>query len=289
MKITRLSAENLNRMIWKDFAHSYVPSTINPENLDCTPESLRACVLVICSINHAFTPHTNRLHLSSEQPTMSSDNDARFWDKASEKYSKSPVADQAGYGRTLDKTRSLLGPDVSVLELGCGTGSTAMHLAPGVRRYLGTDISPNMIEIANSKNTAGSAIPALVFRVATAEALAADTETETARFDAVLAFNYLHLVRDLSGTLRSINKLLAPGGLFISKTPCIRDMTVGLVFLPLLPLVRAVGFAPFAAVFSAEDLRKQVEAAGFEIVITEYHATGKTDTRPYIIARKAMA
>lgn len=220
---------------------------------------------------------------------MGSDGDARYWDKISEKYSKSPVADQAGYKHTLDKTRSLLGPDDSVLELGCGTGATAMHLARGVRCYLGTDISPNMIEIANSKNIADDAIPALTFRVATAEALATDTETETARFNAVLAFNYLHLVRDLPGTLRSINTLLAPGGLLISKTPCILDMKVGLILLPFLPLMRAVGLAPFAAVFSAEDLKKQMEVAGFEIVTTEYHATGRTDTRPFIMARKAMA
>ncbi|KAH8896326.1 UbiE/COQ5 family methyltransferase [Thozetella sp. PMI_491] len=221
---------------------------------------------------------------------MSSDSDARFWDKASGKYSKSPIADQAGYERTLDKTRHLLSPDASVLELGCGTGGTAMHLASGVRCYLGTDISPKMIEIANSKNVADEMIPALEFRTATAESLAVDAETETAPpFDAVLAFNYLHLVRDLPGTLRSINKLLVPDGLFISKTPCVRDMKVGLIFLPLLPLMRFIGLAPFVTVFSAEEVRKQIEAADFEIVAMEYHATGNPDTRPYIVAKKAMA
>jgi len=216
---------------------------------------------------------------------MSSDGDARFWDKAADKYSKSPIADKDGYERTLDKTRGLLEPDSHVLELGCGTGGTAIELAPGVQRYLATDISTTMIEIARGKNTDNDAVPGLEFRAATAEALAA----EPARFSAILAFNYLHLVRDLPGTLGSVHSLLAPGGLFISKTPCIWDMGLGLILLPVLPLLRAVGFAPFVVVFSADDLKKRVKEAGFEIITTEYHGTRNNDKRPFIVAEKKMA
>ncbi|GAB1318344.1 hypothetical protein MFIFM68171_08554 [Madurella fahalii] len=212
---------------------------------------------------------------------MSSETDARFWDRGAEKYSKSPVSDQAGYERTLDKTRSLLALDNHVLELGCGTGSTAVHLAPSVQSYLGTDISSKMIEIANAKTTGGATIPGLIFRMATAESIA----SEPSRFAAVLAFNYLHLVRDLPGTLRSIYTLLMPGGLFISKTPCLGDMNV-LVSFVVLPAMRAVGLAPYAGVFTAKELQQQISAAGFEIVTTEYHASGKSDTRPYIVAKK---
>lgn len=216
---------------------------------------------------------------------MSSDGDARFWDKTADKYSKSPIADETGYERTLDKTRDLLEPESHVLELGCGTGGTAIKLAPGVRRYLATDISTKMIEIARGKNTDNDTVPGLEFRAATVEALAA----KPARFNTVLAFNYLHLVRDLPGTLRSVHSLLAPGGLFISKTPCIWDMGLGLILFPVLPLLRAVGFAPFVVVFSAEDLKKRIEEAGFEIITTEYHGTRSNDKRPFIVAEKKRA
>jgi ubiquinone/menaquinone biosynthesis C-methylase UbiE len=223
--------------------------------------------------------------------TRSPDADTRFWDKTAPKYSQSPISDQAGYQNTLDKTLTLLKPDHAAVELGCGTGTTAVHLAPHVRSYLGTDISPGMIDVANEKLSTREAsvsdggkegIPGLSFRVATAEELASATE----KFDVVLGFNYLHLVRDMAGTLKSVNTLLASGGFFISKTPCIKDMTFGPVLLPVVSLARAVGLAPFVTGFTAGQLSKQIEAAGFEIVDTEYHASGKGDTRPYIVAKK---
>ncbi len=60
---------------------------------------------------------------------MSTASDARFWDRISRKYAQDAIADQAGYERTLARTRERLPPDSRVLELGCGTGSTALRLA----------------------------------------------------------------------------------------------------------------------------------------------------------------
>jgi ubiquinone/menaquinone biosynthesis C-methylase UbiE len=210
---------------------------------------------------------------------MSITSDARFWDRISRKYAKSAIADQTGYERSLDRTRALLGSSDRVLELGCGTGTTALRLAGDVQAYLATDISAGMIAIANEKHAA-SPIPALVFRTATAEALT----SEAVQFNAVLAFNYLHLVRDLAGTLRRIHALLAAEGLFISKTPCVGDMNPLLRFA--LPPMRAIGMAPYAGVFRAADLSQHISAAGFDILATENHATNGNDNRPYIVARK---
>ncbi|RWQ80247.1 MAG: class I SAM-dependent methyltransferase, partial [Mesorhizobium sp.] len=123
---------------------------------------------------------------------MSIASDARFWDRSSRRYAMGAIADQAGYERTLDRTRALLGPDDRVLELGCGTGTTALRLAGDVQNYLATDISAGMIAIANKKQAAGP-IPGLVFRTATVDAFTPGAE----QFNAVLGFNYLHLVRDL--------------------------------------------------------------------------------------------
>lgn len=206
--------------------------------------------------------------------------DARFWDRTARKYAMGAIADQAGYERTLDRTRALLRPADRVLELGCGTGTTALRLAGDVQDYLATDISAGMIAIANEKHAAGP-IPDLVFRTATAEALTPDA----ARFGAVLGFNYLHLVRDLPGTLRRIHALLAAEGLFISKTPCVGDMNP-FIRLALLPAMRAIGKAPYAGVFRATDLSQHICAAGFDILATESHAAKGNDNRPYIVARK---
>lgn len=209
---------------------------------------------------------------------MSAANDARFWDRSARKYAKGAIADQAGYERTLERTRALLGSGARVLELGCGTGTTALRLAGEVRTYLATDISAEMITIAGER-LAASPVCDLVFRTATAEALAPD-----APFDVILGFNYLHLVRDLRGTVARIHALLAPDGLFVSKTPCVGDMNplLGLA----LPAMRAIGLAPYAGIFGAEELRRAISAAGFEVLAAENHASKGDDHRPYLVARK---
>lgn len=211
---------------------------------------------------------------------MNAVNDAHFWDRTSSRYARSAISDQAGYERTLDRTRERLKPQDRVLELGCGTGSTALRLAGCVQSYLAADISTGMIAIAEQKQ-ATEAIPGLSFRVATAETLATD-----APFDAVLGFSYLHLVRDLPGTLEQLRGLLAAGGLFISKTPCIGDMNP-LLGYGALPVMRALRLAPYAAVFNAVELQERVSAAGFQILAVERHATKGKDRRPYIVARKS--
>lgn len=212
---------------------------------------------------------------------MSIESDARFWDRVSRKYSKSAIADQEGYERSLDRTRALLKSGDRVLELGCGTGTSALRLAADVHSYLATDFSAEMIAIAEEKCRAAAPVPALVFRAATAETLAG----ETGQFDVVLAFNYLHLVRDVPSTLRCIHALLAADGLFISKTPCLGEMNP-LIRLVLLPAMRAVGKAPYVTGFKVADLHQLIGAAGFEIISTERHATKGKDARPYIVARK---
>lgn len=210
---------------------------------------------------------------------MNDAGDARFWDRASRRYSRAKISDQGGYERTLERTRALLNPNDRVLELGCGTGTTALRLASSVQSYLATDISTGMIAIAQEK-AAANPVPGLTFRTATAESVGSAQTS----FDAVLGFNYLHLVRDPQDTLHRIHGLLRPGGLFISKTPCLADMNF-LIRSVLLPCMRAVGLAPHVSVLGAQGLTRLVDAAGFDILASEVHATRGRDARPFIVAR----
>ncbi|KAH7318415.1 methylase [Stachybotrys elegans] len=212
---------------------------------------------------------------------MTIESDTRIWDKAAPSYAKSPVADEQGYQRTLQRTREHLKPQDKVLELGCGTGSTALLLAGGVQSYLATDLSSGMIGIAEGKQQTGDEkLPGLSFRTATAE----DIASEEARFNAVLGFNYLHLVPDLTGTLRNIHTLLEDGGLFISKTGCLKDMSF--LYRLALPVGRLLGKVPSVSVFSREELEEQLRLADFEVLETEFHASDGSAGRPYIVARK---
>jgi ubiquinone/menaquinone biosynthesis C-methylase UbiE len=211
---------------------------------------------------------------------MSTASDARFWDRISRKYARDAIADQGGYERTLERTRALLKPDDRVLELGCGTGTTALRLAGDVQSYLATDLSAGMIAIAREKHAANP-IPSLGFQIATAES----SIFKAGQYNAVLGFNYLHMVRNVPGTLRRIHSLLAAEGLFISKTPCLGDMNP-LIRLVLLPGMRAIGKAPYVSVFRQAELCRMVSDAGFDILATENHATRGNDRRPCIVARK---
>ncbi len=76
---------------------------------------------------------------------------ATFWDKVADKYSKKPVKDMENYNRTLEYTRKHLSATDEILEVGCGTGTTTLHLAPSVKQITASDLSSRMIEIAKEK------------------------------------------------------------------------------------------------------------------------------------------
>jgi ubiquinone/menaquinone biosynthesis C-methylase UbiE len=212
---------------------------------------------------------------------MTVEDSKRFWDRTAEKYSKSKISDQAGYEKTLEKTKTFLKSSDRVLELGCGTGSTALILAPHVQRYLATDLSPGMIKIAEAKSTADTAIPGLEFRATTAETLS----KEATRYNVILGFNYLHLVHDTPATLQSIHTVLDEKGLFVTKTPCVGEMNSLLRWVAI-PVMQAVGMAPDVQSFTPTELKQQLASAGFEILVDEIHASKGNDKRPYIVARK---
>lgn len=205
---------------------------------------------------------------------------ARFWDRIAAKYAADPIADMAGYEATLRRVQGLLSTDQQVLEIGCGTGTTALRLAPFTRRLLATDVSANMIAIARDK-LAAQPLPQLSFDVADAD----EPLAGLGQVDVVLAFNVLHLVTDLDRALQMAMLALRPGGLLISKTACIAEMNPLIPYLAL-PLMRAVGKAPAVLCFDAAALQQAITRQGMEIVSVERHGTRGKDIRVFIVARK---
>lgn len=204
--------------------------------------------------------------------------DAAFWGRIARKYAKEAIKDMAGYERTIERTRALIGGSDSVLEIGCGTGTSALRIAPVVGRLVGTDVAGEMVAIAREK-VAAQACANVEFEVS-----AADRAPGAAgSLDAVLAFNVLHLVTDRPATLRHARQLLKPGGLFISKTPCLSEMSPLLRFA--VPVAQAFGKAPHVSFFAARDLASEIECAGFTIIEQARHGSGRRDPRMFIVAR----
>ena len=208
---------------------------------------------------------------------------ALFWDRIAPKYAADPIADMAGYEATLQRVQALLSPEQDVLEIGCGTGTTALRLAPFTRSLHATDVSAGMVAIAQGK-LAAQPVPQLRFAVADAEAPGFGEQA----YDVVLAFNVLHLVGDLEHTLQRAVQALRPGGLLISKTPCIAEMNPLIPWLAL-PLMRAIGKAPAVLSFEGPELHAAMAGQGLDIVSVERHGTRGKDIRLFIVARKPVA
>ncbi|MCR9136761.1 MAG: class I SAM-dependent methyltransferase [Alphaproteobacteria bacterium] len=205
---------------------------------------------------------------------------ATFWDKAADKYAKSPIADEAAYAYTLERTRTYLSAGDNILEVGCGTGSTALLLAGDVGRITASDISSNMISIATEK-AKSEGIQNVTFVTA---ALSDDT-LDNGPYDAVLAHNLIHLLDDVPAALRGIHGLLKSDGVFISKTVCLPKSGAPFKFRLLkaiVPLMQWVGKAPYVNFMDTSELESLVTKAGFKIVET---GTYPPPSR-YIVARK---
>jgi len=199
----------------------------------------------------------------------------RFWDKLAAKYALQPIADEAAYRTKLAMTREYLGPEMDLLEIGCGTGSTAIVHAPHVRSVRAVDISPAMLEIARGK-AQDAGVANISFEQGSADSL----DIADASYDMVLALSLLHLVEDWRAVIARAHRWLKPGGLFVTSTSCMSDMMPAMKYV--LPLLRLLGKAPQIMFFSLEELRQAHRDAGFEIV--EEFAPGKRKA-VFLIAR----
>ena len=202
-----------------------------------------------------------------------------FWDKIADKYAATPIKNQASYDYTLNRTKHYLGKDETVLELGCGTGSTALELAGLVSHIAATDISAGMLQKAQSKLDASQ-----ISNVAFAQADTAGSSTGP--FDVLMAFNLLHLVPDLDQALADIAQRVRPGGYFISKTFCMpeRVKAMSLMITFGLPLMQVFGKAPHLTKFKAAELDRAITRAGFSLIETGKGPT--KDPRRFLVARR---
>lgn len=182
----------------------------------------------------------------------------RFWDKVAQKYAKSAISDMPSYEHKLEVSRRYFTPDSHLLELGCGTGSTALLHAPYVAHILATDISANMLNIARQK-AADQQISNVSFVQGNSDQL-----NPKMPLDAVLALNLLHLVDDRAAVIRDAYRWLKPGGVFITSTACLGDSAWRYIKW-VAPLGRLLRLMPPVFVFTQAALEQSLKEAGFEI------------------------
>lgn len=204
------------------------------------------------------------------------DKRARFWDRIANKYAKQPVADEEAYQKKLKKTQEYFKPDFELLEIGCGTGTTALIHAPFVKHVQAVDISSKMIGIARSKAEKQN-IKNVTFECSAIDAI----KFSEHKYDMVLALSILHLLEDKETILDCVLKTLKPGGYLVSSTVCIGDNLK--IFKFIAPIGKFFGLMPLVRIFTDQELQDSIKSAGFEI---DHHWRPAKSPAVFIIAKK---
>jgi 2-polyprenyl-3-methyl-5-hydroxy-6-metoxy-1,4-benzoquinol methylase len=136
------------------------------------------------------------------------------------------------------------------LDFGCGTGLVTLQLAPALRSMTGVDSSPGMLDSLNSK------IQKYGFsNVRTELCDMGSGELPSERYHLITSAMTLHHIEEIAPLLRSLKKLLQPGGWVAladleSEDGSFHDDPAGV----------------FHNGFSAAELSDMLEKAGFSSV-----------------------
>ena len=162
----------------------------------------------------------------------------------------------------------------NVLDVGCGTGPVIELLSKKYpeKHFVGLDITPAMIEVAQSK------------RLPNAEFIVGDAENlpfGDGGFDAVLCANSFHHYPNPGAFLREAHRVLRPGGKLILRDYTSNDIAVWLMNTFELPLARLVGHGD-VRILKMGEFRELVEAAGFAI----NQLAAQKGFRAHLVAKK---
>jgi SAM-dependent methyltransferase len=129
-------------------------------------------------------------------------------------------------------------PDLSILEIGAGTGGTTHDVVtalcghdgapPSFSHYTFTDIGPAFCEKAEEAFSKWKS--SMSFRVLDIEKDPSSQGFEEGTHDIVIATSVLHATQFMDKTLANTKKLLKPGGKLCLVEPTNPLMWVGLIF-----------------------------------------------------------
>ena len=181
------------------------------------------------------------------------------------------IADIGGYQHTLDAVRLHLKHSDLALEFGCGTGTTALHLAASVERIIATDLSREMVAIAREK-AATQGAQNVSFQVGAFAGRRGPTPP------------LMSLWRSMFCTLwrrcrtHCALRIACCGGWSLHLENAVLE-THAPAIRAVVPVMRFVGQAPTAvAFFTADELETAFVTAGLEVrnAVGTRHAAAKT-------------
>jgi len=210
---------------------------------------------------------------------MTAASDTKFWDGIADKYAARPLPNPDSTAKKLDIVRSLVDAESTLVDIGCGTGTIALELAPGVGAVRGIDMSGEMVRIARGKATDAGAGNVAFEQAGVLEGLRA---LDDASVDCLCAFNILHLVAEWRSVLGEAFRVVRPGGSFVSSTVCLNDTWIP--FRPLIAVMRWFGKAPHVVFLRAQEVLEGMTAAGFADL--QRPEVGADKNTAFVVARR---
>lgn len=148
-----------------------------------------------------------------------------------------------------------------VLDVGCGPGTMLELLSKKYpeNNYIGLDLTPKMIEVANAKN-----LPNTKFVVGDSENLPFEDES----FDAVICANSLHHYPNPQRFFYGVKRVLKPNGILV-----LRDFTSNPVALFLfnyieMKVLNLFGYGD-VRIYSRDQIKAMCALSGLEILKLE--------------------
>jgi ubiquinone/menaquinone biosynthesis C-methylase UbiE len=182
-----------------------------------------------------------------------------LWDRMAKSYDK---RFRGMYGKIFEVLLPLFGPSDDVIEVGCGSGLASFEIIPLVNRFVGYDLSPDMIQVANQK-LSNTDYSNATFTVGNALELPG-----TEIFDKVLLINVLHVMDSPADVLTQLAKLCKPGGEVVLLSYCHGEkMKLKNQMLSwAMALGSKLGLMAKLHRFKFEELRQLVQAVHYNIV-----------------------
>jgi SAM-dependent methyltransferase len=160
------------------------------------------------------------------------------------------------WARRVKMLSSHLRPGMTVLELGCGTGTFTRELARSGADVVAIDVSPELLKIARANYSA----PNVHYQTENAYALS----YPDAAFDSVVGSSVLHHL-EVEEALRNIYRVLKPGGTIFFTEPNMLNPQIA-VQKNVPWIKRKLGDSPDETAFFRWRLRCLLEQTGYRNV-----------------------